>query len=88
MTDALPAVRKAAAYGRISEDNQDKREGVDEQLSRAESHAERRGWDLVGSWRDDDLSAYSGKPRPGDADDRPSASHSARASGWRRWPPR
>jgi site-specific DNA recombinase len=65
MTGILPAVRKAAAYGRISEDDQDKREGVDEQLSRAESHAARRGWDLVGSWRDDDLSAYSGKPRPG-----------------------
>jgi DNA invertase Pin-like site-specific DNA recombinase len=38
---------------------------VNEQLRRAESHAARRGWDLVGSWRDDDLSAYSGKPRPG-----------------------
>jgi site-specific DNA recombinase len=64
-TSPLPDVRRAAAYGRISEDDQDRREGVDDQLSRAEAHIERRGWDLMGSFRDDDLSAYSGKPRPG-----------------------
>jgi site-specific DNA recombinase len=66
MTESmLPAVRRAAAYGRISEDDQDKREGVDDQLSRAVTHIGRRGWDLIESFRDDDLSAYSGKPRPG-----------------------
>jgi DNA invertase Pin-like site-specific DNA recombinase len=65
MADPLPAARRAAAYGRISEDDQDKREGVDEQLTRAQVHIERRGWDLMASFRDDDLSAYSGKPRPG-----------------------
>jgi DNA invertase Pin-like site-specific DNA recombinase len=62
--DIMAAVRRAVAYGRISEDDQDKREGVDEQLTRAENHIERRGWDHIGSFRDDDISAYSGKPRP------------------------
>ncbi len=65
MSEALPIIRRAAAYGRISEDDQDKREGVDEQLTRAEAHIDRRGWDLMDSYRDDDLSAYTGKPRPG-----------------------
>src|SRR4051794_13659859 len=65
MAELLPTARRAAAYGRISDDDQDKREGVDEQLARAEVHIERRGWDLMASFRDDDLSAYSGKPRPG-----------------------
>src|SRR3712207_3770652 len=65
MAGPLLAACRAAAYGRISEDDQDEREGVDEQLARAEVHIERRGWDLMASFRDDDLSAYSGKPRPG-----------------------
>jgi site-specific DNA recombinase len=38
---------------------------VDDQLVRAEAHIDRRGWYLVDSHRDDDVSAYSGKPRPG-----------------------
>jgi DNA invertase Pin-like site-specific DNA recombinase len=65
MTAILPDVRRAVAYGRISEDDLDRRDGVDDQLRRAEAHVERRGWDLVDTFRDDDLSAYSGKPRPG-----------------------
>jgi len=65
MTVILPDVRRAAAYGRISEDDQDRREGVDDQLRRAQAYIERRGWDLVDSFRDDDVSAFSGKPKPG-----------------------
>jgi DNA invertase Pin-like site-specific DNA recombinase len=61
----LPDVRRAAAYGRISEDDLDRRDGVDDQLARAEAHIDRRGWDLAGTFRDDDISAYSGKSRPG-----------------------
>src|SRR4051794_37168577 len=64
-TNPLPDVRRAAAYGRISEDDMDRREGVDDQLSRSEAHIERRGWDYAGTFRDDDVSAWSGKPRSG-----------------------
>jgi site-specific DNA recombinase len=64
-TNPLPDVRRAAAYGRISDDDLDRREGVDKQLSRSEAHIERRGWDYAGTFRDDDVSAWSGKRRPG-----------------------
>ena len=64
-TNPLPDVRRATAYGRISEDDLDRREGVDDQLSRSEAHIERRGWDYAGTFRDDDVSAWSGKRRPG-----------------------
>lgn len=65
MTDLLPDVRKAAAYGRISEDDLKRGEGVDHQLTVGEAHIQRRGWDLAGLFRDDDTSAWSGKDRPG-----------------------
>jgi len=65
MSAVLPDVRRAAAYGRISEDDLDRREGVNDQLARAKAHIDRRGWDYVTAFRDDDVSAYSGKPRPG-----------------------
>ena len=64
-TNPLPDIRRAAAYGRISEDDLDRREGVDDQFSRSEAHIERRGWDYAGTFRDDDVSAWSGKQRPG-----------------------
>lgn len=65
MADVLPSVRRAAAYGRMSEDDQAQREGVDEQITRAEAHIDRRGWNRVDRFRDDNLSAYSGRKRPG-----------------------
>jgi site-specific DNA recombinase len=58
-------VRKAAAYGRISSDPEDTREGVDWQLAQAAEHIDRRGWMHVDTFRDDDTSAWSGKARPG-----------------------
>ena len=64
-TSPLPDARRAAAYGRISKDDLDNREGVDDQLVRAEAAIERRGWAFMASFRDDDISAYSGKRRPG-----------------------
>lgn len=62
----LPDVRHAAAYGRLSEqDDPNNTDSVDGQLERALAHIGRRGWDDVGTFRDDDVSAYSGRPRPG-----------------------
>src|SRR3954462_6952803 len=66
----------AAAYGRISEDDDLKGEGVNEQLHlgvlRIESDPRwmltSASWPATapaGTFRDDDISAYSGKPRPG-----------------------
>jgi site-specific DNA recombinase len=67
MTSAhvLPDVRRAVVYGRISDDDpNDTRDGVDEQLRRAQEHVARRGWELVGVYRDDGVSAHSGTVRP------------------------
>lgn len=38
--------------------------GVARQEADCRAEIERRGWTLVGTWVDNDLSAYSGKPRP------------------------
>jgi len=74
--DLAAELLDAAVYGRISEDDDLKGEGVNEQLSLGVLRAEADPrWRLAGaSWpasatpgtfRDDDISAYSGKPRPG-----------------------
>src|SRR3954468_5034873 len=74
--DVSPETVTAVAYGRISEDDDLRGEGVDEQLrlGRLRVDADPR-WTLgaaswpaqapAGTFRDDDISAYSGKPRPG-----------------------
>lgn len=60
-TPALHAV----IYARISQDREGAGLGVDRQLAACRQLAERLGWVVVGVHSDNDISAYSGKPRPG-----------------------
>jgi site-specific DNA recombinase len=57
--------RKAAIYVRISEDKTGAGLGVDRQEQDCRQLAERLGWEIVAVHTDNDVSAYSGKPRPG-----------------------
>ncbi len=52
-------------YSRISRDREGGGLGVDRQRDDCLELAERLGWQVVGHHSDNDLSAYSGKPRPG-----------------------
>lgn len=60
-TDTL----RAALYARISQDDAGQQRGVDRQLDDARQLAEARGWDVVAEYADNDISAYTGKRRPG-----------------------
>ena len=51
-------------YARISDDRAGAGLGVARQRQDCEALIERRGWTLTGVYTDNDLSAYSGKPRP------------------------
>lgn len=62
---------RAAVYVRISADPAGERAGVERQRADCLALAERNGWTLVGDaakgddvYEDNDVSAYSGKPRP------------------------
>lgn len=55
---------RATIYCRISRDDEGLSLGVERQREDCERLAEQRGWDVVGTYTDNDLSAYSGKPRP------------------------
>jgi site-specific DNA recombinase len=55
---------RAAVYVRISRDPEGLRAGVDRQRADCLAECERRGWDPI-VFEDNDVSAYSGKPRPG-----------------------
>src|SRR3954469_2636912 len=57
--------RRAVIYSRISRDREGAGLGVDRQRQECEALAEHLGWTVVASRSDNDLSAYSGKPRPG-----------------------
>ena len=57
--------RRAVIYTRISKDKAGAGLGVDRQHKDCADLAERLGWSVVGHHSDNDLSAYSGKPRPG-----------------------
>jgi DNA invertase Pin-like site-specific DNA recombinase len=57
--------RRAAIYVRISNDRTGAGLGVDRQEHECRALAERLGWNVVDVYSDNDLSAYSGKPRPG-----------------------
>lgn len=59
------AGRKAAIYVRISLDRSGERLGVERQLEDCRALAERLGWTVAATYDDNDLSAYSGKTRPG-----------------------
>lgn len=57
--------RAAAIYVRISEDREGARLGVQRQAQDCRELALRLGWDVVALYEDNDISAYSGKARPG-----------------------
>lgn len=56
---------EAVVYARISKDRTGAGLGVDRQRSDCNDLAERLGWDVVETFSDNDISAYSGKTRPG-----------------------
>jgi len=56
--------RRAGIYVRISKDREDQQAGVSRQEDDCRALAERNGWDVVDVYSDNDISAYSGKPRP------------------------
>ena len=55
----------AAIYCRISRDHDGLRAGVDRQEADCRAECERRGWTVTGLYADNDVSAYTGKARPG-----------------------
>jgi site-specific DNA recombinase len=57
--------RRAAIYTRISQDRTGAGLGVERQETDCRELAARLGWEIVAVHSDNDLSAYSGKPRPG-----------------------
>jgi DNA invertase Pin-like site-specific DNA recombinase len=56
---------RAAIYTRISADIAGKSLGVKRQLEDCEALAEKHGWTVWKSFQDNDISAFSGKTRPG-----------------------
>jgi site-specific DNA recombinase len=63
---SVPATAvRVAVYCRISQDGEGQGLGVARQEADCRRLAERRGWDVVEVYVDNDLSAYSGKARPG-----------------------
>ena len=65
-TDPAPDTRPPAViYARISRDQDDERNGVDRQVKDCRALAERLGFRIAGEpYIDNNVSAYSGKPRP------------------------
>jgi site-specific DNA recombinase len=57
-------VPRVGAYARISSDREGDGLGVERQLEDCERLADRRGWEIVERFVDDDVSAWSGKHRP------------------------
>lgn len=56
---------RAAIYTRISVDPSGEGLGVDRQLEDCQALAERLGWSVVETYSDNDISAFSGRHRPG-----------------------
>jgi DNA invertase Pin-like site-specific DNA recombinase len=56
--------KRAAVYCRISSDPTGIRAGVDRQETDCRELAAKRGWEVSRVYVDNDISAYSGKPRP------------------------
>src|SRR3954447_23762852 len=54
----------AAIYARISRDREGAGLGVERQEADCRALAKRLGWEVVAVYVDNDISAYSGKPRP------------------------
>ena len=59
-----PTARRAGLYARISQDRDGTMLGVERQREDCERLIESHGWELTGLYVDNDVSAYSGKPRP------------------------
>jgi site-specific DNA recombinase len=55
---------RTGIYARISEDREAEGLGVKRQLDDCEALATGRGWEIAERYVDNDVSAYSGKPRP------------------------
>src|SRR5581483_2840962 len=55
---------RAAIYVRISQDREGAGLGVARQEKDCRALAKRKGWDVIDVYVDNDVSAYSGKPRP------------------------
>lgn len=72
MTTSLPKASRravadqprAAVYCRMSSDPTGRALGVERQREDCHAVAARHGWHVVGTCTDNDVSAYSGKPRP------------------------
>jgi len=64
MGTGKPQVRAAAVYARISADQGGQGLGVQRQLEDCRKLAADRGWVIGQEYVDNDISAYSGKPRP------------------------
>jgi len=56
---------RTAVYARISRDPEEQREGVDRQIERATKIAAERGWQVVDTFADNDLSGFKTTRRPG-----------------------
>lgn len=56
---------RVATYCRISDDRQGQALGVQRQREDCDTLVKTRGWQLAGRYVDNDISAYSGKMRPG-----------------------
>jgi DNA invertase Pin-like site-specific DNA recombinase len=61
----MPHDVHAAIYARISQDREGAGLGVERQAKDCHTLARRLGWQVVETFTDNDVSAYSGKPRPG-----------------------
>ncbi|HYJ72326.1 MAG TPA: recombinase family protein, partial [Actinomycetota bacterium] len=61
----MDQTRRAAIYTRISQDREGAGLGVERQEADCRALAEQLGWTIVAVHSDNDLSAYTGKPRPG-----------------------
>lgn len=56
---------RAAVYTRISADVKGDEHGVNQQLGECRALADRLGWQIAETFSDNDISAYSGRRRPG-----------------------
>lgn len=60
----MSAMTRAALYLRISQDRTGQHAGIERQRKDCMALAEARGWDVTGVYTDNDVSAFSRKPRP------------------------
>ena len=60
----MAGIRAAGIYARISSDKDGTAAGVERQLADCRKLAETLGWPVADEYVDNDVSAYSGKPRP------------------------